>query len=172
MRGPPSATPWSWLLCHTALLPVSGPGCHVRLHYWQSLVLVVMSDCTTDTEDEGTTFFETKETTLPDSHMPGDLNPNCTTVRTSNVTGSGWHLIVCCSVDQAGSIGRHDSCTIWHTACHTQLLQHILSTHSGPFTTNYCLAAAPSPPVLSLLPPSTAGITHWHLCAYSISSVM
>jgi hypothetical protein len=68
---------------------------------------------TTDSEDEGTTFFETLGTTLPPTHfhMPGDLNPNCTTVRTSNVTGSGLYLVVCCSVDQAGSTGRHDSCT-------------------------------------------------------------
>jgi len=47
-----------------------------------------LSEWITDTEDEGTTFFETLATTVPPTHchMPGDLNPNCSTVRTSNVT--------------------------------------------------------------------------------------
>ena len=107
-----------------------------------------LSDWTTDTEDESTTFFETLVTTLPltQCHMSGDLNPNCTTVRTTNVTGSGLHLVVCCRVDQAGSTVRRDSHTVQHTACHTKLLQHILSTPSGSFTAFYCLAAKLPPP--------------------------
>ena len=167
--------------CQTGLLTVSGPSCET------GLLTVSDPSCQTGLLTMSSPSCQTGLLTLqmkaqhslkqwePHSHWhsvtPGDPNPNCTTLRTSNVTGSGWHLVVCCSADQEGSNGRHDSCTIWHTACHTQLLQHILSTHSGPFTILYCLAATLSPPVLSLLPPSTASITRWHLGAYDISSV-
>jgi hypothetical protein len=102
-----------------------------------------LSEWITDMEDEGTTFFEILGTTLPltQCHLPGDLNPKCTTVRTSNVTGSGLHLVVCCRVDQAGSTGRHDSRTR-HTACPTKLLQYILSTLSGSVTVFCCFLSS------------------------------
>ena len=128
--------------CQTGLLTVSGPSCQT------GLLTVSGPSC-----QNGLLMLKMKAqhslkhgTTLPltHCHMP-DLIPNCTTVRTSNVTGAGLHLVVCCSVDQAGLTGRHDSHT-QHTACHTsayalypcRFFHSILSLSSQSF---------PSPPL-------------------------
>ena len=109
------------------------------------------------------TFLERLRTTLPPTqcHMPGDLNRNSTTVRrTSKVTGSGLHLVVCCGVNHAGSTGRRDSSMMTHclpplTTSEYPLFHSILLLSSHAFPSH-------------IVP---ASITCRCLSAYNISSV-